>query len=135
MLYCRALLLFIFQGILILVMHAVVGWDTPRGQFPIGLRLDPLHGVVHLVSGLIAAYIGFGPPSEEAAIRFTRLFAIFYLALAVFGTFTNLHFGLELGFSENAIHWILGGISAAIGFGPALAAALRRPASPERPTP
>ncbi len=131
-LYCRVLVLFIFQGFLVLLFHAIAGWQTPRGDFPIGLRLDPLHGVLHLVTGVIATYIGFGSPSEKAAVRFTQGFGIFYLLLAVFGTFTNIHFGLELGFSENSIHWILGGISSLIGFGPGIIAFIQGLAAPER---
>jgi hypothetical protein len=131
-LYCRALVLFIFQGIMIEILHAISGWNTPRGNFPIGFRLDPRHGILHLVTGIIATYIGFGPPSEKAAVRFTQGFGIFYLLLAVFGTFTKYHFGLELGFSENAIHWILGGYSALIGFGPGIISAIRGKTTPER---
>src|SRR3972149_6282379 len=131
-LYCRGLALFIFQGFLILMMHAISGWQTPRGDFPLGFRLDPMHGVFHLVTGIIATYIGFGPPSEKTAVRFTQVFGIFYLLLAVFGTFTKFHLGLELGFSENAIHWILGGYSALIGFGPGIVASMRGKTAPER---
>jgi hypothetical protein len=131
-LYCRFLVLFILQGILIEVFHAFSGWNTPRSQFPVGFRLDWRHGILHLVTGILATYIGFGPPSEKAAIRFTQGFGIFYLLLAAFGTFTNIHFGLELGFSENAIHWILGGYSALIGFGPQVWTAFRGKQTSER---
>lgn len=116
-LFCRGLILFIIQGAGVLVSHAVVGWTTPKDLFPLGLRLDPLHGVVHLVTGIIAATIGFAAQGA-AAVRFTQAFGVFYLLLAAFGTFTKIHFGLELGFNENAIHWVLGGWSAVIGFGP-----------------
>lgn len=128
------MILFILQGIVVLIMHAVSGWRTPRGDFLIGFRLDPLHGGLHLVTGLIASYIGFGPPSEKAAVAFTQGFGIFYLLLAFFGTFTNIHFGLELGLSENSFHWMVGGFSALIGFGPALVTIIRGWASPEKRT-
>jgi hypothetical protein len=133
-LYCRGLVLFIIQGFLVLAMYAVYGWHTPRSEFPIGFRLDPLHGVLHLVTGVIATYIGYGPPSEKTAVRFTQGFGIFYLLLAVFGTFTKFHLGLELGFSENSIHWILGGLSALIGFGPGILAFIRGQTPTERKT-
>ena len=47
------------------------------------------------------------------------------LLLAVLGTFTPYHFGMQLEFNENALHWVLGSLAFAAGFGPALLARRR----------
>jgi vacuolar-type H+-ATPase subunit I/STV1 len=112
------------QGVIVLALYAFMGPQTTPDDLPLGLQLDPLHGVIHLLSGLIGGYIGFWRPS--AAVRFLQLFAVFYLLLAVFGTFTSIHFGLQIAPPENVLHWTLGLVAAAIGFGPLLVFAVRR---------
>ena len=93
----------------------VMGFDASPDSMPPGLRLDPMHAVIHLVTGLIGSYFGFRRPS--GALTFLRVFTIFYLGLAIFGTFTNMHFGMQLEFEENAFHWPLSLIAGAIAFG------------------
>jgi hypothetical protein len=90
--------LFALQGLVILLLYARLGWNASPEALPLGLQLDPLHGVVHLISGLIGAYFGFLRPAGAA--RFIQVFAIFYLGLAVFGTFTHMHFGMQLELPE-----------------------------------
>ncbi|HYN89938.1 MAG TPA: DUF4383 domain-containing protein, partial [Ardenticatenaceae bacterium] len=79
------------------------------------LRLDPLHSIIHLLLGLAGSYVGFWRPG--ASLRFTQLFGLFYLLLALLGTYSDLHFGMQLELEENALHWALGLIAALIGFG------------------
>jgi hypothetical protein len=119
-LYCQATLLFAAQGVLLLAIYSVRGFDTSPDALPLGLQLDPRHAVIHLLFGLIGAAIGFWQP--EGAVPFTLFFGLFYLALAVFGTFTPIHFGMQLLLPENALHWTLGTLAAVIG----LAAVLQR---------
>lgn len=118
LLYCKAMTLFVLQGIVILALYGMRGFDTHPDSLPPGLRLDPLHGVIHLVTGLIGAYFAFWKPSS--ALAFLRVFTIFYLGLAIFGTFTPIHFGMQLEFEENSFHWTLSLIAAAIAFGMSL---------------
>ena len=115
MLYCKVMTLFVFQGIIILVIYSLRGFDANPDSLPPGLRLDPIHGVIHLVTGLIGTYFAFWRPLR--AIAFLRVFTVFYLGLAVFGTFTDIHFGLQLEVEENLFHWPMGLIAAAIAFG------------------
>ncbi len=122
-LFCWLLAFGAVQGVIVLALYAFMGPQTTPDDLPLGLKLDPLHGVIHLLSGLIAGYIGFWRPS--AAVRFLQLFAIFYLLLAVFGTFTGMHFSMQLAPPENLLHWMLGLIAAIIGFGPLLVSAVR----------
>ena len=117
-LWCRFMSLFAAQGVVLLVLYAIKGPSAGPDGLPPGLQLDRLHAVIHLVSGLIGGAIGFWRPAW--AIRFTQLFSVFYLLLAVFGTFTSLHFGMQLEFSENALHWGLEIPAALIGFAPLL---------------
>jgi hypothetical protein len=123
-LFCSLLTFGAVQGVVVLALYALMGPQTTPDDLPLGLKLDPLHGVIHLLSGLIGGYIGFWRPS--AAVRFTQIFAVFYLLLAVFGTFTSIHFGMQIAPPENVLHWTLGLIAATIGFGPLLVSAVRR---------
>lgn len=116
--YCRIMALFALQGVILMALYAVRGFDAHPDTMPPGLKLDPLHSVIHLVTGLIGAYIGFWRPS--VAVRFIQIFSVFYLLLAVLGTFTNFHFGMQLQLEENALHWPLGTLAALIGFAPQL---------------
>jgi hypothetical protein len=112
-LYCQLTILFAAQGVMLLLIYSVRGFDTDPNSLPLGLRLDPRHSVIHLLFGLIGAAIGFWQP--EGAVPFTLFFGLFYIALAVFGTFMPIHFGMKLALSENALHWTLGLLAAVIG--------------------
>src|SRR5438105_5805698 len=90
-LYCQATLLFAAQGVLLLLIYSVRGFNTNPDLLPPGLQLDPRHSVIHLVFGIIGATIGFWQP--EGAVPFTLFFGLFYIALAVFRTVTPIHFG------------------------------------------
>lgn len=114
-LYCKVMSLFVLQGIIILAIYAMRGFDADPDSLPPLMRLDPMHGVIHLVTGLIGSYFAFWKPS--GALSFLRVFTIFYLGLAFFGTFTNIHFGMQLELEENLFHWPLSLAAAAIAFG------------------
>lgn len=116
--YCKVMTLFVLQGIVILVIYSLRGFNTDPDTLPPGLRLDPLHGVIHLVTGLIGTYFAFWKPG--GALNFLRGFTIFYLGLAIFGTFTHTHFGMQLEFEENSFHWTLSLIAVVIAFGMSL---------------
>jgi Domain of unknown function (DUF4383) len=115
LLYCKVMTLFVLQGIVILTLYSLRGFNTDPDTLPPGLRLDPLHGVIHLVTGLIGTYFAFWKPS--GALSFLRTFTIFYLGLAILGTFTSIHLGMQLEFEENSFHWTLSLIAVAIAFG------------------
>lgn len=102
----RATSYFALQGAGLLLAYAWLGFGTSPDNFPPGLRLDPIHAGVHLIWGLIGATIGFFVPRFAPAFIFA--FAIFYLGLAVLGTFTHAHFGMRLATGENVFHWIVG---------------------------
>ena len=114
-LYCKVMTLFVLQGLIILIIYSMRGFDTNPDTLPPGLKLDPAHGVIHFVTGLIGTYFAFWRPS--GALTFLRIFAVFYIGLAVLGTFTDMHFGLQLEMEENLFHWPLGLAAAFIAFG------------------
>jgi hypothetical protein len=112
--YARIMTLFALQGLILIILYAIKGPQAGPDDLPPGLQLDRTHAVIHLVSGIIGAVIGFW--KARYALRFIQLFAVFYLLLAIFGTFTHMHFGMQLQLAENGLHWTLGGIAAVIGF-------------------
>jgi hypothetical protein len=116
--YCAGLSLFVVQAIVVLGFYALRGFDTPSGQLPLGLQLDPRHGVLHLAIGLVGAVAAFVRPSAATAV--VRAFAVLYLGLAVLGTFTTVDFGMELALPENTLHFVLGGLALILGFWPGL---------------
>lgn len=122
--YCRGMALFALQGVIILAIYATRGFGTSPDAMPPGLKLDPLHGVIHLVTGFIGGYLGFRRPGS--ALRFLQGFTIFYLSLAVIGTFTAIRFGMQLEIEENVFHWSIGGLAAVIAFGPSLLGLFRK---------
>jgi hypothetical protein len=111
--FTRALVYFLVQGGGLLVAYGWMGFATSPDVFPPGLRLDPIHAGVHTVSGAAAAYVGFARPRH--APWFVLAFAVFYLGLALLGTFTHHHFGMRLGTGENLFHWIIGPAALAVG--------------------
>jgi hypothetical protein len=108
----RALIYFLLQGVGILTAYTVLGFSFNPDNFPPGLRLDPVHAGVHAVWGAAAAYIGFFRP--RLALGFMFSFGIFYIVLAIAGTFTHQDFGMRLGTGENVFHWLVGPIAALI---------------------
>jgi hypothetical protein len=116
--YCKVMTLFVLQGLVILALYSLRGFDTDPDTLPPGLRLDPFHGVIHLVTGLLGTYVAFWRPSF--ALSFLRAFTVFYLGLAILGTFTHTHLGMQLELEENAFHWTLSLLAVAIAFGMSL---------------
>jgi hypothetical protein len=101
-----------------MITYAIAGPGIGPDSFPPGFRLDPIHAALHFALGVTGGLVGFARPSWS--IAFTRFFAVFYLTLAFFGTFTDIHFGMRLALSENGLHWSLGALTAAIGFLPGI---------------
>lgn len=80
----------------------------------LGAHLNPAHNLVHIVSGIIALYMGFAG-SLAAAKTFCLLFGVVYLALGILGM--ALGVGdmrmwvvgpLNLGTVDHSIHILLG---------------------------
>jgi hypothetical protein len=109
----RATGLLLPQGVIVFLIHLFNGFQADHASFPLGLKLDPLHSIVHIVWGAIGVYVGFFRP--RWAVPYLIAFGVYYIALATFGAFTDIHFGLQLGWRENLAHWTLGPIGLIIG--------------------
>ena len=56
LLYCRFMSIFALQGVVLLTLYALRGFETNPDLMPPGLRLVPTHSVIHLVTGLLGMY-------------------------------------------------------------------------------
>ena len=102
----RLLGLFALQGIVVLAAFAALGPETVSSDLPLGMQLDPRHAVLHLFVGVTALVTGFAMPTLSR--MYLAVFGVTYVALAFFGTFTSIDFGMELWLPENTLHWVLG---------------------------
>ena len=95
----------------VFLLVGVVGFASPG---LLGAHLTPIHNVVHIVSGVVALYLGFAGSLSGAKI-FCLVFGVVYLGLGVCG----LAFGmgaehiwgagpLVLGSVDHGIHVLLG---------------------------
>src|SRR5438128_395378 len=85
----------------------------------LGLHLTTIHNIVHLLTGLIALYVGF-----EAARVFCLLFGAVYLLLAALGFLAPGLVATALGHApltarqltpDNAVHVLLGALLLGVG--------------------
>jgi hypothetical protein len=80
------------------VVFLLVGLCGFAAPTLLGAHLTPAHNVVHIVSGIIALYLGFAG-TLSAAKTFALVFGVVYLALGVLG--------LALGAGEERM-WMVG---------------------------
>ena len=80
------------------VVFLLVGLCGFAAPTLLGAHLSPAHNVVHIVSGIIALYLGFAG-TLSAAKTFALVFGVVYLALGVLG--------LALGAGEERM-WMVG---------------------------
>ena len=96
------------------VVFLLVGLCGFAAPTLLGAHLTPAHNVVHIVSGIIALYLGFAG-TLSAAKTFALVFGVVYLALGVLGLALGvgdekmwmvgpLHFGRV----DHGIHVLLG---------------------------
>ncbi len=83
----------------------------------VGFGINPVHNVVHLVTGLIGLWAGFG--ASGYAMRYNQWLGIVYILVAVLG-FVAMGFMetlLNINFADNLLHIVLGVVLAGVGFG------------------
>lgn len=81
--------------------------------------VDPLHNVVHLISGTLA--IIFSLTSESAARTFAKVFGFFYGLVAVVGLFStnNQIFGIMANnAADTFLHFLFAIVFLALGYAP-----------------
>src|ERR1041385_4475740 len=82
----------------VFVLVGVCGFIAPR---LLGAHLTPPHNAVHIVSGIIALYVGFAGTLSGAKI-FSLVFGVVYLALGILG----MALGTDMG-GESRM-WVVG---------------------------
>jgi hypothetical protein len=83
------------------------------------LNIDIVEDIVHLLTGGILVYVGFGQRDEEIARTVVGALGAIYLLVGVLGFIIPMLFGLlPHGYSvvDNLIHLALGVLSLAIAF-------------------
>jgi len=114
-------------GIVLLIVGVLgflIGEET---EFLGLLQFEPLHNVVHLLTGLIGAWIGY-KGSDQAAKQYAWIFGVIYTLLAIAG-FAGV--GGEAGFlgMKHAMSTAYNVIRLVVGVW-GLYAASRKPAAP-----
>lgn len=88
---------------------------TPDG-FLLGLfMVNPIHNVIHILSGALAIY--FASQSDKAASLFAYAFAAVYLLVTLLGFTTGTFLGLMgLNTADNFLHVLFTVVFAYIGY-------------------
>lgn len=102
----------------VFLLVGVAGFVAPR---LLGAHLNPAHNLVHIISGVIALYLGFAG-SLSGARGFCLIFGVLYLALGLVGLVIGtppdrmwMVGPLEWGTVDHGIHLLLGAIFLAGG--------------------
>jgi hypothetical protein len=104
---------FLALGGILLAVYAIKGLGTNPQSFPLGFQLDPIQAGLYFVWGAIGCAIGFYWP--RLAAGFVLASAALLTLLAVLGTFTPYHLGMQLTPRVNLFHWLLAPFAWAIG--------------------
>ena len=106
---------------LIFLVVGLVGFATPTLM---GFHLTPIHNVIHIVTGLIALYLGFAG-SYDAAKTFCLIFGVVYLLVAIIGFMAPSTLASILGHGgpmtsaelmpDNVFHLLVGILFLAVG--------------------
>ena len=103
----------------VVVLIGVVGLLLGERSLLGLVNIDILEDVVHLVTGGLLAYVGFGQRDEGLARNVVGGLGVVYLLVGVLGFAIPMLFGLlPHGYSivDNLIHLALGGAGIVVGF-------------------
>lgn len=107
-------------GILFL-LAGILGFSpsfAPNDMLGGYFHVNPAHNLIHLVTGLIALWVGFG--SVHASKMFFRIFGVIYVLVALLGVYYGDQdiFGVVANnMSDVVLHFVVGIIALALGFG------------------
>lgn len=100
-------IVFVAIGLLGFVMNPLLGI----------FRVDTLHNIVHILSGVLAlAAVGMG---ESTTRNYSKVFGVVYLLLGVVGFVLpgGVILGMVMNTSDHILHILLGAILLWVGFG------------------
>jgi hypothetical protein len=100
------------------VVLLLVGlWGFFSSGMVLGFAVNTTHNIVHLVSGVILLWAGFGNKGASAPL-WNKIFGLVYLVVAVLGL---LSVGfvvdlLALNSADNWLHLVIGVVTIGVGF-------------------
>lgn len=100
----------------VLTLVGLVGFLT--GETLLVFGINPLHNIVHLVTGALGLVAGFCA-SATYPVQYNRWLGIIYLIVAVLGFVapTLMASLLHVNAADNILHLALGAVLAGVGFG------------------
>jgi hypothetical protein len=106
---------------LIFLIVGLVGFAMPTLM---GFHLTPIHNIIHIVTGLIALYLGFAG-SYDGAKTFCLIFGVVYILIAIIGFMAPGTLASILGHAgpmtsadlmpDNVFHLVVGILFLAVG--------------------
>lgn len=85
------------------------------GDSLLGLGINKMHNVVHLVTGLLGVWVGWSATAGYS-VNYNKWLGVVYVLVAVLGFFSLLGF-LNVNGPDNWLHLVLGVVLAGVGFG------------------
>ena len=101
----------------VLILIGVVGLVLGNRVWLGILNVDIVEDIVHLGTGALLAYVGFGRTELSAARSVVLALGVIYLAVGILGFVVPMMFGLiPHGYTifDNLLHLALGGLSLAV---------------------
>lgn len=96
----------------VLTLAGVAGFFS--GNSLLGFGINAAHNVVHLVTGLLGLWAGFG--SGDYSVKYNQWLGIVYVLVAVLG-FVGLLGFLNVNAADNWLHLVIGVVLAGVGYG------------------
>lgn len=103
----------------VLILIGVVGLLVGDGLLFGILNIDVVEDIVHILTGGILAYVGFGRPDAGAARSVVGVLGVVYLLVGILGFIMPTLLGLvpsSYTIFDNLLHLALGVLSLAVAF-------------------
>jgi drug/metabolite transporter (DMT)-like permease len=103
----------------VLILVGLVGLALGNQVWGGILNVDIAEDIVHLITGSVLAYVGFGPTELSVTRNGVGWLGIIYLMVGVLGFASPTMFGLiPHGYTafDNLLHLFLGGLSLAVAW-------------------
>ena len=102
-----------------LILISVVGLLLGEGLLLGILNIDVVEDIVHILTGGILAYVGFGRPDTGAARSVVGALGVVYLLVGILGFILPTLLGLipsSYSIFDNLLHLVLGVLSLVVAF-------------------
>ncbi len=95
----------------VLLLFGIVGFLV--GDSLVGFGLNPLHNIVHLLTGAVFAWAGFAASAPVHKVN--QIVGIVYIIVGLVGFAGVLGF-LNVNLADNVLHLIIGAAGAYVGY-------------------